>query len=1748
MVRSRCALFTGILLWTVAPLAHSIEPHHEYRRLVESSQNLSVLNSDLFGESVNLFNGKTEFSITDIDLPGNSELPVRLARRFNVELRITDAGSGYDDMLGGAGGWTIDVPHITGMFGSMEAWAPARCSANMVPTYNTAFRLTDIWQGNVIHTPAEGARTMLRAEANTPMPDDGITRMWSTAQRDAIDCIPMKSGLQGEGYRVKTARGETFYFDVAVSRFAGFIYKGRARSNRVRIYLLASRVEDRFGNSVEYDYNASGHPTRISSSDGRVISLTYSGENLQSATANGRTWTYAYTQVEGDSRLERVALPDGSQWQLAYSSALKQSSPLWDGGSTPDCAEQPPEIGAGFTLSITHPSGALGRFQLGNARHYRSGVHMSECLKRTTGTAVHYELATPNFFDVMTLESKEISGPGLPGPLVWTYAYGGGYQPLWGTSGAPALYPCANCKEEKSVRVNQPDGTITEYAYGFQYARNEGRLLGTLTKDAVGNVLRSERTLHMTDEQVKRQSFASRYGMIYSGDDPSTAQVRPVVQSVVEQDGVRYVNGAARQCGDGDFCFDSLAYPTQTSTSNSNGYQNGERIRYHHDTQGWLLGQTATRESTTVPATLEHNEFDQRSLPVARWEYGLLKWRRSHHADGTIASITDAGGGVTHLADWRGGVPQQIRFADGSGISATVNDDGWVTAVRDPLGALTRYDHDAMGRTVRVLHPEGDSTAWNPVTQHFEQVFQDEFGIGPGHWRVTVANGGALSIRYLDALWRPVLTHEYDANDRDATQRFKRFTYDMDGRTTFSSYPGATPALVQGVWSEYDALGRATVSAQDSELGVLATTHQYLDGAKVRTTDPRGTQTTTSYWTADKPSQDTPRAIEHPEDAYTDIVRDLFGKPISITRRNGDRTQSLTRSYVYDAHHRLCKSLEPETGATLVSYDAAGNIASTAQGVVADGTSSCDPELGSERRVRREYDVLRRLTQLSFPDGNGDQSWTYTPDGRVSRIRTSSEGGVTTNHYTYNLRGLLVSEQLVHANDETWLLRYGYDANAALSTLTYPGGVVIDFVPNALGQPTQAGPLASGVRYHPDGKMASLTLGNGVKSSADANLRGLPSMLRDHTTHSDVLHDTLSYDLVGNLTSIVDGTDGGGTRTLRYDSLDRLTGADSASFAGEGKIRYEYDALDNLRAVLNPGGRVHRYGYDASNRLTNVIDESQATVMGLAYDVQGNMSRKNGENHVFDYGNRLRSVGNKESYLYDGHGRRTQAVSPTQGVIRSMYAMDGKLVRQTNEREARSHSYVHLNGRLLSSISMPHVAAAPVLTLPGHTTNDAYPVRWTGMAGAASYELQELPTVGDWVSAYSGTDTSIQMSGKDVGHYTYRVRSCNEVGCGSWSETAAIFVRRAATRPYRLTVPELGPRGEYEITWLPPRPRAPSETVYELEESTGNGAWTQVYRGEELAWRARGRSAGRYTYRIRACNPDGCSDYTAGGWVESYHAPGPTTLSGPAQSLTGSFSLYWAERQGANRYELHEAINGGAWSKVADTIALTTTLSGRKTATYSYRVSACTRDLCGEPSAVHTVVSIIRPEYAPQSTWISQAQYSGDLILHWSAVPTATRYEIWHQHNDGGLRPLDSVTGHQFHRYGLPTGTWGFNVRACNQAGCGPAGSVASAFVLTPPAAPTITQAYQEMRARPPTDLKCNVAWTTVPGAERYELHAWSNLKLMYSGEQTRVYSRGTGLYCAEWQVVRACNAAGCSGFSAPVQRHLEIISGGIIP
>jgi RHS repeat-associated protein len=1342
----------------------AIEPFQEYRKRVESSQNIAALTDGLFGDKVNLYNGQTTFSGVDIDLPGNNSLPVQLLRQFSVQI-LPQNSTGWDTSLGGAGGWDVDVPYISAMLGAVSGWSSQRCSSNWVPSVGGGFQITEIWQGNSIHIPGDGERTMLGVEAQTPVPQDGVTHKITTSERDSFDCIPMLSGLAGEGFRMKTTSGVRYYFDVAVQRYAGTMTRPLdskivASTSRTKVYLLASKIEDRFGNAVNFQYNANGNPTRIWSSDGREIVLTYVNGLLNSASAAGKTWSYQYTTVEGQARLSAVVQPDASRWQFAYSNSLRPVDQSWDGDSDPSCAIQPPELPANFTFTVTHPSKAVGTFTFSNTRHYRSGVHISECLQRHAPpggefSSDYWILNTPYFFDVMSLWQKTISGPALTQAMTWTYDYGISDQSLWG-GGGPAVYPCTTCATEKPVTVTNPDGTKTKYRYGFLYALNEGRVLGVDKLDA-GNVVRSESMDYMTEaEAASGQGFFTRYGLIYNGDDPSTARVRPVVRRTIQQDGVTFTSEVAKGCATaGAYCFDTFARAAKERKFSSLGYTRDDSTEYQDDAVKWVLNQV--KRTTVAGVEVDRTDYDAATvLPIRTYKYGKLQQTLTYNADSTVATVSDGRDGVggvettVTLSDWKRGTPRSIKHPataeapTGATQSAVVNDDGSIASVADENGYVTSYTYDAMGRLASISYPENDTVAWNSKTFEFRPVTAADWkppGVVDGQWRQYIGQGNYAKFTYFDALWRPVLAHEYDTTNNPGTLRSTLTSYDTSGRVAFQSYPSpdVVPAPT-GVWSFYDALGRIKSVKQDSELGQqLATTTEYRPGFQTLVTNPRGSQTLTIYRAYDQPTYDQPNGIsELGGDRHTELYRDVFGKVYALRRRNGDGSQSAWRWYVYDAQQQLCKVIEPEAGATVMAFDEAGNLTHSWAGLSLPDTANCnyDAAWASGRLVWRHYNARNRVDALRFPDGRGDQNIAYTPDGLQSQITTYNDpnnGATVVNDYTYNKRRLLETESVTQPGWYTWPIGYVYNANGVLQKQSYPTGLNIDYAPNALGQVTRAGTFAQNVSYYPNGAVKQFTYGNGIVHTMTQNARQLPVRSTDG---GGVLNDVYAYDANGNVESTIDELVGVGvfsprSRWMNYDGLDRLTKAGSCSFGGDCWNYFTYDAIDNLKSWKLAGVKDYaNYYYDANNRLTNIQNSAGASIVGLGYDAQGNQQNKNGQVYSFDYGNRLRSVSGIEGYRYDALGRRVETVKNSGDIQLFQYDRSGqymfgyKLISSGIQSTVEN---VYLAGSLVATIDHAWPSNAITAVKYQHTDALGSPVAVTNESGQVIDRTQYEP-------------------------------------------------------------------------------------------------------------------------------------------------------------------------------------------------------------------------------------------------------------------------------------------------------------------------------------------------------------------------------------------------------------------------------------
>ena len=1244
----------------------------EQYKQIKAPHAFSKIGTDLFGDKVNLYNGTAQFIQTDISLPGNNELAVELGRRFSAGQRIMGSRP--------FGRWDFEIPHLHGLFGATDGWksnvyAPGtRCTSFGPPPTTVggptraAWDPEDFWNGSFLYVPGQGDQQLLaRSSDFTAAPGPVADYPIVTSSLWSVSCLPNLANDSstdhklGEGFVAVSPNGVKYRFDwmasypaLSLTRSSEIEPGASDALARKEVWMFPTLVTDRFGNWVRYTYDpvVPTHLLRIESSDGRAISFTYDAQTTSgrvlSATDGTRTWNYRYNTTD----LSGITLPDGSSWQFSNSDEVNRNVNVSPAQScdTPVGFSSDPRV---FTM--THPSGATGTFTFRGTAHGRAGI------PKTCESSNFWVQRPAMFYYTEALSTKTISGPGLA-TMSWNYDYGtptGSYAPCDGA-----------CARSKTVSVTDPGGVTTRYTFGNHYRYTEGRL----EQVSVGNL----RTTTTRYRPFNAGPYASVYGYNYGGgrdgDSDISVYIAPVDQRITSQEGVDFVWEADPNA------FDLLGRATVVNRYSSLGYRRVDRTDYADKYPLWVLNKVAKLTETQTGKVEVLNTYDSATanlLSVSR--FGSLATRYTYNADSTVATEQDGRLQTTTYSNFKRGIPQSIRYADGSTQSAVVNDIGKITSLTNEVGSTHTFGYDAMGRLASIAYPAADSVAWNQTTLSFAPIGAQEYDLGAGHWKQTVTTGGATEINYLDALWRPVYVERYDSADVANTSRIVKHQYDFEGRTTFESYPQRSyGSIAGGVSSGYDALGRLTTRSIGSELGPLNEYYGYISGFQKSYTDAKGNTAYTSYQAFDQPSEDAITGITMPEGVALSIARDVFGKTKSITRSGAGLSQ--TRSYVYDGYERLCKTIEPETGATVQDYDLADNVAWRATGLALPSTTSCDTtSVAAAKKMAFTYDLRNRLKDTTFGDGSAAINRTYTLDGLQDTV--SSNGSKWT--YSYNKRRLLEGESLAYGST-TYAIGRSYDANGSLSQLRYPGNnLTVAYNPNALGEPRQAGTYATGVTYHPSGAIAGFTYGNGIRRTMAQNVRGLPS----RSTDAGVLDESYTYDKNANVESIVDQLQSVATRSMTYDGLNRLKTTTAPSLWGTAT--YGYDTLDNLTSTAISGGAntrttIHNIDY-TTNRLASITNGPAKFSFTYGYDGQGNITSRGAQSYTFDMANRMTAAPGRATYVYDGLGRRVSVVG-TDGVNRvQVYSQGGQLL-YVAPTSGTATKYVYLHNHQIAEV------------------------------------------------------------------------------------------------------------------------------------------------------------------------------------------------------------------------------------------------------------------------------------------------------------------------------------------------------------------------------------------------------------------------------------------------------------------------------
>ena len=711
-----------------------------------------------------------------------------------------------------------------------------------------------------------------------------------------------------------------------------------------------------------------------------------------------------------------------------------------------------------------------------------------------------------------------------------------------------------------------------------------------------------------------------------------------------------------------------------------------------------------------------HYEYDPVfNKPVRTWdalgqmtvmEYDLAgRLTRTIDALGNESALAyDAYGNVIRATDAKGAVEETVYDANGLNVVRSRNRRGFETV----------YDADDFGNVIRVTAPDGGRRHATFNAGGLKISERDEIGVetlfeydrngqltnlinAAGTLEETTEgrryDGRGLEIERLDAMGRPELA-EYDADGRPFCRT------DRLGGVTVTEYDeNGNP------WRITDAMGQTSEAISDERGNVLASF------------DRRGCDVSTIYDRNNNPILAIDRAgnqVTTRYDANGNKVLETYQWAVPSICSNADIYSTLNIAYAYDGLNRVTNKT-----------DGVGrrDAHSSASAYNSDGQLVCEVDPAGATR-RTDYDAVGNITNSCLMDAMGNRiEWESMEYDSADRLIREIKGGLATNRYEYDLRGLRTAYSDPHGHRAT----YAYDRHRRKVATVEPDGtqtrVAYDRCGNKVAEVTGEGAV-TGYEWDAAGRMTQKVSGVG-QSDARVNsyhydLLGRMkreinplghTISRTHDEEGNITSETNAlgfwktycYDAAGRVTNttdemgcrIVQWLDGrgklwalqdkkGGLTTSRYDVYGRMV---QITDALGHRVEFGYDVRDNKVSETDARGSITRYDYDAANRVTNKVTGvglAGAMRSGTTFDALGHpvlslrSSLSNSSSAIigraFDPAGNLRSItdacGVVTAYTYDAADRQVEERDAKGGVTRTQFDRSGNVTSRVNAQGA----------------------------------------------------------------------------------------------------------------------------------------------------------------------------------------------------------------------------------------------------------------------------------------------------------------------------------------------------------------------------------------------------------------------------------------------------------------------------------------------
>jgi fibronectin type 3 domain-containing protein len=349
-----------------------------------------------------------------------------------------------------------------------------------------------------------------------------------------------------------------------------------------------------------------------------------------------------------------------------------------------------------------------------------------------------------------------------------------------------------------------------------------------------------------------------------------------------------------------------------------------------------------------------------------------------------------------------------------------------------------------------------------------------------------------------------------------------------------------------------------------------------------------------------------------------------------------------------------------------------------------------------------------------------------------------------------------------------------------------------------------------------------------------------------------------------------------------------------------------------------------------------------------------------------------------------------------------------------------------------------------------------------------------------------------------------------------------------------------------------PTPEAPYFQVYRNTTNSSAGAIKLIDYHPASPYDDTSAGAGTtYYYWVKACNSAGCSDFSAS---DSGYRTGAVTIPSPPTGVSASDGTFtdkvqvsWSASAGATYYQVFRHTTNNSASAISLTNSHpsspyddTSAVAGT---TYYYWVKACNSAGCSGFSASdsgYRAAEVTTPS-PPTGVSASDGTYTDKVQVSWTASAGATYYQVFRYTSNNSSSATSLTSSHSSSPYDDTSAaagtTYYYWVKACNSAGCSGFSASDSGYratEVTTPSPPTGVSASDGTY----TD-KVQVSWAASAGATYYQVFrnttnssaGATSLTSSHSSSPYNDTSAVAGTTYYYW--VKACNSAGCSGFSA---------------